>query len=119
MNTQNETSSLMKSVVAALHKKRKAQIDMAPAAPVDETNLELPEERHEIDIMFDIKKCIERVEDEEVRSELSGLADELAAIHGIDKDVESIEDLEVSDTEAPAEMPTGTPPALDENDDEE
>lgn len=115
MKNTNETSFLMKSIMAGLKSKRKvAQIDPSEEFKAhDETSMDLPEERHEVDIMFDMKKCIERIEDEEIKTELMALADELAAIHGIDKDVESLSDLDVKDLDVPSEIPSNIPSDLE------
>lgn len=93
-------SSLLRTIVAGLKHKRKAQNEdlelVGSEETLDSEEVAPQEERHEVDIMVDIKDCVDRLEDEEIRSELTGLLEELAKSRGIDQDVESVSD--ISDT---------------------
>lgn len=110
MNTPDTTSPLLRAVMAGLKKNRKKgqfeeSVEMAEH---DETDLAQPEERHEVDIVMDMKSVCDRIEDEAIKNEMCALIEEMAAIHGVEKDVESIdeiekgsEDAEISELEVP------------------
>lgn len=105
-----QTSPLIRSIMASLTKKRKGQA--IPDSPQDNDDSDMPsqdaEPRHEVDIMLDMRACAARIEDEEVKACMDKLIDEISATKGVDEDeMESLE--EINDSEGDNSDHLGAP----------